>query len=98
MSATSPSASAYVLLIASARISAAMRPACSLSVVKNEVKALESAAESMPMILTFLAASSIGLASGANCAGAVTTAAGVGATAVSGILILPSTSGFGWGP
>jgi len=35
----------------------------------------------MPMILTFLAASSIGFASAANCAGAMTIAAGFDARA-----------------
>ena len=47
--------------MAAASPSAATRPACTLSVVRNEVKAFESAAESIPIILTFLAASSIGL-------------------------------------
>ncbi len=46
-----------------------MRPPATLSVVRNEVNALESAAESMPMIFTFLAASSIGLPSAWNCVG-----------------------------
>jgi hypothetical protein len=50
----------------SARISAAVRPACTLSVAKVAVKAAVSAAESIPMILHFLAASSIGLPSAAN--------------------------------
>ena len=54
-------------LMAAARPSAATRPPWTLSVVRNEVKALESAAESMPMILTDLAASSIGLPSALNC-------------------------------
>jgi hypothetical protein len=51
-------------------------PALDVSVVRNEVKAFESAAESMPMIGTFLAASSIGLPSALNSVGATTTAAG----------------------
>ena len=63
ISAMSPSALPYFSLIASARPSAATRPPWTLSVVRKEVKALESAAESMPMILTYLAASSIGLPS-----------------------------------
>ena len=50
MSATSPSALPYFAAIASARPSAAMRPPWTLSVVKKEVKAFESAAESMPTI------------------------------------------------
>ena len=53
-----------------------MRPPCTLSVVRNEVNAFESAAESMPMIGTFFAASSIGLPSALNSVGAITTAAG----------------------
>ena len=50
-------------LMAETRPSAAMRPPWTLSVVKKEVKALESALESMPMIGTDFAASSIGLPS-----------------------------------
>ena len=45
ISATSPSTLPYFSLIASARPSAPMRPPWTLSVVRNEVKALESAAE-----------------------------------------------------
>jgi hypothetical protein len=63
-----------------------------LSVVKNEVNAFESAAESMPMIGTFLAASSIGLPSALNSVGAMTTAAGFSATAFSRIEISPLMS------
>ena len=69
-----------------------MRPACTLSVINIEVKPAESAAESIPMILTFLAASSIGLPSAANCAGAITIAAGFDATALSRMLIWSLTS------
>jgi hypothetical protein len=58
-----------------------------LSVVKKEVKALESTAESIAMILTLLAASSIGLPSAAKCAGAMTIAAGFDGTAFSRMAI-----------
>ena len=61
MRATSPSASAYVFWILSARISAARRPACALSVAKNEMKAFDSGAEPMATIFALLAASSTGL-------------------------------------
>src|ERR1700739_2857750 len=44
------------------------------------------------MILTFLAALSIGLPSAANCAGAMTIAAGLDATAFARIPIWPLTS------
>jgi hypothetical protein len=54
-----------------------------LSVAKTEVKALESAVESMAMTLTLLAASSIGRPRAAKCAGAMTTAAGFDETAFS---------------
>src|ERR1700719_4268887 len=73
-------------------MSAAIRPACTLSVVNIEVKAAVSAADWIPMILTFLAAASIGRPSAANCAGAITTAAGFAATALSRMLICPATS------
>ena len=62
ISATSPATLPVFALIASASPSAATRPPWTLSVVRNEVKAFESAAESMPMIGTDFAASSIGLA------------------------------------
>jgi hypothetical protein len=75
--------SAYVFWILSARISAAIRPTCTLSVAKTEVKALESAVVSMATTFTFLAASSIGLLRAAECAGAITTAAGFDETAFS---------------
>src|SRR6476646_8478872 len=87
MVAISPSVSAYDFVIATARASAAMRPALKLSVAKSEVIALVSAADSMPMILTFLAASSIGFPSAANCAGAMTIAVGFDATAFASMLI-----------
>ena len=54
-----------------------MRPPGTLSVVRNDVKAFESAPKSMPMIGTFLAASSIGLPSAANWVGEMTIAAGL---------------------
>src|ERR1700726_3130224 len=92
MTAMSPSVSAKDFVIAAARASAAMRPAFTLSVAKNEVIALVSAADSRPMILTLLAASSIGFPSAANCVGAMTIAAGFDATAVSSMLIWPLTS------
>ena len=82
----------------SARISAAMRPACTLSVAKVAVKAAVSAAESIPMILNFLAASSIGLPSAANFTGAITIAAGFDAMALSRMLIWPLTSDSEWAP
>ena len=56
------------------------------------MKAFESAAESMPMIGTFFAASSIGLPSALNSVGAITTAAGFSATAFSRIEISPLMS------
>ena len=74
-----------------------MRPPWTLSVVRNEVKAFESAAESMPMIGTFFAASSTGLPSALNSVGAMTTAAGFSATAFSRIEIWPLMSDFGLG-
>ena len=92
MSATSPSALPYFSMIAWARPSAAMRPPWTLSVVKNDEKAFESAAESMPMIGTFLAASSIGLPSALNSVGEMTIAAGFSATAFSRIEIWPLMS------
>ena len=64
-------------------MSAAMRPACVLSVAKTDVKALESAVESMATTFTLLAASSIRLLRAAKCAGAMTTAAGFDETAFS---------------
>src|ERR1700738_3302082 len=97
MRATSPSASAYVVWMPSARMAAASRPACALSVATIEVNATVSAAESIPIILTFLAASSIGLPSAANCVGAITSAVGFDATAISSIRIWPLTSGLGLG-
>jgi hypothetical protein len=78
--------------MAAASASAAMRPPCTLSVVRNEVKAFESAAESIPIILTFLAASSIGLPSALNWVGAMTMAAGLPETAFSRIEIWPLMS------
>ena len=51
------------------------------------MKAFESAAESIPMILTFLAASSIGLPSALNWVGAMTMAAGFSETTFSRIEI-----------
>ncbi len=98
ISATSPSALPYLAVIAAARPSAAMRPPWTLSVVRNEVKALESADESMPMILTDLAASSIGLPRAARWVGAITMAAGAPETAFSRIEIWPLMSASDWAP
>ena len=75
-----------------------MRPPWTLSVVRNEVKAFESAAESMPMIGTDLAASSIGAPSALNSVGEITTAAGLPATAFSRMLIWPLMSDSDWAP
>ena len=66
ISATSPSALPYFSVMAAASASAATRPPWTLSVVRNEVKDLLSAAQSMPMILTCFAASVIGLPSALN--------------------------------
>ncbi len=56
------------------------------------MKDFESAAESMPIILTFLAASSIGLPSAALWVGEMTIAAGLPETAFSRIEIWPLIS------
>ncbi|MCY1232794.1 hypothetical protein D9M72_453090 [compost metagenome] len=92
MMAISPSSLPVISFTAAASPSAAMRPPWTLSVVRNDENAFESAAESMPMIGTALAASSIGLPSALNSVGEMTTAAGAPATAFSRMLIWPLMS------
>ncbi len=84
--------------MAAARPSAAIWPPVSLLVVRNELKDCESADESMPMIGTDLAASSIGAPSALNSVGEMTTAAGLPATAFSRIEIWPLISDSDWAP
>ena len=62
------------------------------------MKALESAAESMPIILAFLAASSIGLPRAAFWVGEMTMAAGFSETAFSRIEIWPLISDWDCAP
>ena len=80
------------------RVEFATRPPWTLSVWRKAVNAFESAAESMPMILTFLAAWSIGFPSAVNCVGAITIAAGFFETAFSRMEIWPLMSDSDWAP